>query len=163
MLLREAMTMKQKLYVLFLCLGFLAATLVAQRTQATLGEPADSVVTDRKALSAARSSSTVYRNFTVQQVESDAVIVREYVSPSGIVFGVAWNGMTHPDLTQLLGSYFSEYQTARKQTPRQPGHRAGQVKTDRVIVETWGHMRNLQGRAYAPALIPSGVSIDEIK
>jgi len=37
------------------------------------------------------------------------------------------------------------------------------VRTDRVVVEKWGNMRNLQGRAYAPALIPPGVSIDEIK
>ena len=34
---------------------------------------------------------------------------------------------------------------------------------DRVVVEKWGHMRNLQGRAYAPALLPPGVSSDEIR
>jgi hypothetical protein len=46
---------------------------------------------------------------------------------------------------------------------RQPGRRHVTVKTDGVVVEKWGHMRNLQGRAYAPALIPQGVSVDEIK
>ena len=156
--------MQRKIYSLFLCAALIIVGLAAGRTaMATLGEPADSIASDQKALSALRSSSSVYKNYTVQQVESAAVTVREYISPSGIVFGVAWNGMTHPDLTQLLGTYFTEYQQARKQAPRKPGRRSSQVKTNRVIVETWGHMRNLQGRAYAPALIPSGVTIDEIK
>ena len=156
--------MKRIRYALFLFIGLLAATLVAaQKSQATLGEPVDSVDSDRKAFSAIRSASSTFRNYTIQQVESDAVVIREYVSPSGIVFGVAWNGLTQPDLTQLLGSYFPEYQLARKQSPRIHGRRSSQVTTDRLIVETWGHMRDLQGRAYVPALIPTGVSIDEIK
>ncbi len=80
-----------------------------------------------------------------------------------MVFGIAWNGMSRPDLTTLLGSYANAYRTALQQSPRTPGHRFRQIKTDRVVVEKWGHMRNLQGRAYAPALIPQGVSVNEIK
>ena len=48
-------------------------------------------------------------------------------------------------------------------SPREPGRRNQKVETNRIVVEKWGHMRNLQGRAYVPALIPAGVSIDEIK
>jgi hypothetical protein len=60
-----------------------------------------------------------------------------------------------------LGSYASEYQAALKKVQRKPGSKRRQVvKTDRVVVEKWGHMRNLQGRAYAPALLPSGLSSD---
>ena len=157
--------MKRKLYALFLCLGLSAAVLAtAQQAQAGLGESADSIASDREALSAVHRASTVHHGYTVQEFASDATTVREYVSPSGIVFGVAWNGLTYPDLTPLLGSYAGEYQEALQQTPRQPGlRRHHAVRTDRVVVEKWGHMRNLQGRAYAPALIPPGVSIDEIK
>jgi hypothetical protein len=32
--------------------------------------------------------------------------VRQFVSPSGTVFGVAWDGPWQPDLHQLLGAYF---------------------------------------------------------
>jgi hypothetical protein len=135
----------------------------ARITRATLGEPAESVISDRKAISADRSSTTVCNGYTIQEVISDSVSVREYISPSGVVFGIAWSGLIHPDLTLLLGSYAGEYQEALKQTPRKYGRRFSQVRTDRVVVEKWGHMRHLQGRAYAPALIPSGVSIDEIK
>jgi len=121
------------------------------------------VESDRRALSAAQRSLEVRDGYTVQELRSDAVDIREYVSPSGVVFGIAWNGLTHPDLTQLLGSYSSEFQNAMKKTPRTPGHRRLQVKTDRIVVERWGHMRDLRGRAYIPALIPPGVDVDGIK
>jgi hypothetical protein len=156
---------KRKLYALFLCLCLSVALLViARQTKATLGESADSVASDRKALSAVQRAITVRNGYTVHEFALDGTIVREYVSSSGIVFGIAWNGLSYPDLTPLLGSYASEYQAALQQRPRRPGHRRYQmVKTDRIVVEKWGHMRNLQGRAYAPALTPPGVSIDEIK
>ncbi|HYA85900.1 MAG TPA: DUF2844 domain-containing protein [Nitrospirota bacterium] len=156
--------MKRTHYALVVSMILLTAVLVTARpVHAVLGESADSVTADRKALSAMRSITTTHVNYTVQQVESDSVTVREYISSSGIVFAVAWSGLVNPDLTQLLGSYSSEYREAQRQTPRTPGKRAQQVKTKRVVVETWGHMRHLQGRAYAPTLVPQGVTIDEIK
>jgi len=156
--------MKRRLYSLFLGLWFLAATFAtAPGVQATLGESADSIDSDRKALSAVRCATRLRNGYTVQIIESDSAVIREYVSLSGVVFGIAWNGMLHPDLTQLLGSYAGEYQEAMQKTPRKPGQRRLQVKTNRVVVEKWGHMRNLQGRAYAPALIPPGASVDEIR
>ena len=157
--------MKRKLYTLFLCLGLSMGVLaIAQQVQATLGESVDSVASDQKALKAVKRATTVRNAYTVHEFALDGTFVREYVSPSGIVFGIAWNGLTYPDLTRLLGSYADEYQTALRQTPRKPGlSRYQAVKTGRIVVEKWGHMRNLQGRAYAPALIPPGVSLDEIK
>ena len=157
--------MRRKLYTLFLFLGLSMGVLaIAQQVGATLGESVDSVESDRKALSGVKRATTVRNGYTVQEFALDGTFVREYLSSSGIVFGIAWNGLTYPDLTPLLGSYAGEYQTALRQTPRKPGLRRDQVvKTDRVVVERWGHMRNLQGRAYAPALIPPGVSLDEIK
>jgi len=136
---------------------------VAGQVQATLGESADSIESDQKALSAMRRTAKISTAYTVHEIRSETITIREYVSPSGVVFGIAWNGLTHPDLTPLMGSYTDEYQKAMKKTRRQPGRRNVQVKTDSVVVEKWGHMRNLQGRAYAPALIPQGVSVNEIK
>jgi hypothetical protein len=156
--------MKIRLYILLVCLGFSASFFTtAQQVQATLGASADSVESDRKALSASRRDTADRNGYTVYEVNSISTVVREYVSPSGVVFGIAWNGLIHPDLDQLLGSYVGEYQKALQQTPRKPGQRLIQLKTDRIVVEKWGHMRNLRGRAYDPALIPSGVNIDEIR
>ncbi|HEY6872433.1 MAG TPA: DUF2844 domain-containing protein [Geobacteraceae bacterium] len=156
--------MKKRLYPLFLLVWLsLAAWTTPPLARATLGESADSVESDRRALSGVRRAATSRDGYTVHEAVSDANSVREYVSSSGIVFAIAWNGLSHPDLTLLLGSYAGEYWQAAKQTPRKPGRRSLQVKGGRVVVEKWGHMRNLQGRAYVPALIPPGVSLDEIK
>ncbi|HBG07261.1 MAG TPA: hypothetical protein DDY22_17330 [Geobacter sp.] len=129
---------------------------------ATLGEGSDSIAKDRKALSAVKRATTSHAKYSVQEVASDATVVREFLTPSGVVFAIAWKGLVPPDLTVLLGSYFDEYKEAKRQLPRKHGQRRSRVKGDRVVVETWGHMRNLQGRAYDPALVPTGVRIDEI-
>ena len=156
--------MKRRFSALLIGLGLAAAFLTsAGRVEATLGEVEDSVVSDETALVAKRVSKTVRNGYTVQELRSDSVIVREYIAPTGVVFAIAWNGLIHPDLTPLLGSYADEYETAMRHASREPGRRHRQVETNRVVVEKWGHMRNLQGRAYVPALIPSGVSVDEIK
>jgi hypothetical protein len=131
--------------------------------RASLGGPADSVDSDIKVFSAQRGAATAQNGYTVQEIRYGGTAVREYVSPSGIVFAVAWNGIRHPDLTALLGSYAGQYQKALQNSPRRPGVRHLSVKADGVVVEKWGHVRNLQGRAYAPDLIPPGVTVDEIK
>jgi hypothetical protein len=156
--------MKRRLSALIIGLGLAAAYLTsAGRVEATLGEVEDSVLSDETALVAKRVSKTVRNGYTVQELRSDSVTVREYIAPTGVVFAIAWNGLMHPDLTPLLGTYADEYETAMRHASREPGRRNRQVETNRVVVEKWGHMRNLQGRAYVPALIPSGVSVDEIK
>ncbi len=158
--------MERKFSVSFLCLvfGILIITFAAaRRAESVLGGSVDSVESDKRVLAAVRSTTTVRDGYTVHQFTSGATAIREYVSPSGTVFAIAWNGLTHPDLTQLLGAYAGEYENALRETPRKRGQRALRVQANRVIVEKWGHLRNLQGRAYAPDLIPPEVSIDEIK
>lgn len=155
--------MKRILYAFIFSLCLAAAFFASdKRVSAALGETEESIAADRKALSSLRNSTTAHNGYTIHEIDSGSTVIRQYVSPSGIVFGVAWNGLLHPDLTQLLGHYNNEYQEALQQTPRIPGRRRMQVKTDRIVVQKWGHMRNLQGRAYAPALVPFGVNADEI-
>ena len=148
---------------LLLGLSIVLTVFAAQQAKAALGESVDSVASDQKAISAVQKTTKTSTGYTVHEIRSETITVREYVSPSGVVFGIAWNGLTHPDLTPLLGSYASEHQKALNHVKRQPGRRYVKIKTDNIVVEKWGHMRNLQGRTYAPALIPQGVSVDEIK
>ncbi len=110
-----------------------------------------------------QGATTVRAGYRVQEIVSDSTTIREYISPNDIVFAVAWNGLRHPDLTQLLGSYAGEYHQTLQKMPREKGHRFHRVKTNQIVVEKWGHMRNLRGRAYVPNLIPPGVRIDDIK
>lgn len=148
---------------IFRYMALVAALASAQWAHATLGGNADTIPSDRKALSAVHRATTSHDGYTVEEIVFENTAVREYVSPAGIVFGIAWNGFIHPDLTYLLGSYSGEYSEALRKEPRTHGRRQQRVVTDNIVVEKWGHMRNLQGRAYAPGLVPSGVCIDEIK
>jgi Protein of unknown function (DUF2844) len=70
---------------------------------ATLGQSVASVHTDQQALQAHRRTIT-HDGYEVEHLEAaDGTVVREYVSPAGLVFGLAWQGPTVPDMTQLLG------------------------------------------------------------
>ena len=150
--------MKRKLYTLFLCLGLSMAVLaIARHAQATLGESADSVASDQKALKAVKRATTVRNGYTVHEFALDGTVVREYVSPSGIVFGIAWNGLTYPDLTPLLGSYAGEYQAALQQTPRKPGLRRHQAREDGPCrCRKMGAHAQPAGPSLRPGLNPSG-------
>lgn len=130
---------------------------------AYLGGRADSVGTDQQSLKTVQRSTTALNGYRVEEVVYEAASVREFVSLSGIVFAIAWNGYVHPELMQLLGSYWDEYSTALQKTLRKPGSRRQKLATENIVVEKWGHMRNLRGRAYVPALVPEGLGIDEIK
>ncbi len=131
------------------------------RASAALGEPAASVSADERSLSAARRTSTVRGAYTIERLDSAANTVREFVGPSGVVFAVAWGGVSRPDLSVLLGSYAAPYRRAVAQSgPTR--RRSRRVQSGGAVVETWGHMRALHGRAWVPALIPPGVTLDEI-
>lgn len=135
----------------------------AQHAQAAPGEPAGSVALGEEAIPATQGSTRAGGDYSVRETVSDLTTIREYVSASGVVFGIAWDGLTHPDLTLLLGAYAAEYHDAAQADLRMRGRRCHQVKTDRLVVEQWGHMRHLQGRAYATLLVPPGMSADEIR
>ena len=150
------------LHALFTCPAFLLLFFTGT-ARATLGEPASSLESNRAALKAVHKSTTTHGVYTIHEDTSDGTRIRQYISSSGVVFAVAWNGVSHPDLASLLGNYNDDYRQVLRSTPRKPGKRHVQLRGSRVVVEKWGHMRNLQGRAYAPSLLPSAVNIDEIR
>jgi hypothetical protein len=123
---------------------------------AALGAPAASVLADQQRLHAARRTMAT-AGYTVQQIEAaDGTVVREYVSPAGLVFGVAWQGWKIPDLTQVLGAYYPVYHAA---LPASVYRRAPVVvHTADLVVEMAGHMRAFRGRAYVPSLVPRDVA-----
>jgi hypothetical protein len=128
---------------------------------AILGQPAASALTDQQRLHA-QLHTMANDGYVVQQIEAaDGIVVREYVSPAGIVFGVAWQGPKVPDLTQLLGTYFPAYQAA---LPAPVQRRAPVVvHTESLVVEMSEHMRAFAGRAYIPGLVPGDLSPEVIQ
>jgi hypothetical protein len=154
-------------FAVFFCAGEILSPV--KSALATLGETSDSIETDRKAFALSRHTQVTHESYTVHEISDDGMTLREYVSTGGLVFGLAWKGVTHPDLSPLLGSYNADYKAAsmRSQTPRArsaTGHKvSSQIKGSSVVVEKSGHMRALQGKAYVPALLPEGVTADEIQ
>jgi Protein of unknown function (DUF2844) len=128
---------------------------------AILGQPVASVLTDQQRMNA-QLRTMANEGYRVQQIEApDGTVVREYVSPAGMVFGVAWQGSKVPDLTRLLGAYFAVYQEALQTPMRRRGPVV--VHTESLVVEMQGHMRAFSGRAYVPNLVPNDLSQEVIQ
>jgi hypothetical protein len=135
---------------------------------AGLGEKIDSLPKDMKVMglkekAVAKSRSTSAR-FQIHELSQGALSVKEYVRPDGTIFAVTWKGNTQPDLSALLGVYVDDYQEALKNRKPRKGFRwAATTQGKNVIVETSGIMRAMRGRAYVPALLPSGVSVNDLQ
>ena len=129
---------------------------------AALGDNVTSVNNDKAHMKGTlRSVATQHYVKHEIQVPSGQV-VREFVSPSGSVFGVAWEGPFQPDLHQLLGSYFEPVKQAVTAQQRH-GHGPIFVETSGFVFQQGGHARSFHGRAYVPAMVPQGVDVTEIQ
>jgi len=142
----------------------LVALLAPLAAHAALGGDASSVQTDQIQLQAShRVLNAVSASYTVHEIQlPSGTMVREYLSANGTVFGVAWQGPFMPDLHQLLGDqYFSQYVDAASQ---RRGLRGPMMVTQPgLVVHSGGHMRAFTGQAYLPALLPPGVTADDIR
>ena len=102
--------------------------------------------------------------YTVEETQlENGTNVREYATPTGLVFAVAWQGPVLPDLYVLLGNYFNTFKLQTDQA-RLLGRRGAPVDMshDGLVVRSSGRMRNFFGHAYATDLVPAGVSIKDI-
>jgi len=128
---------------------------------ATLGGSVESVVTDQSKFHAKRAV-VERRDYTIHEITADdGTLIREYVTPGGKVFGVSWTGPTIPDLTQLLGAYNTEFQTALH--AKRGRRSSAAVHNPDLVVESIGHMRAFHGRAYLNSMLPSGVTEDVVQ
>jgi Protein of unknown function (DUF2844) len=94
---------------------------------------------------------------------SNGTTVREYVSPKGLVFGVAWQGPFMPSMEQLLGSYVTNLQTASKSQSQVRHLRGLTVRTNDFVFASSGHMRFWKGSAFVPSIVPSNVSVEVVR
>src|SRR5579863_2479425 len=128
---------------------------------AALGGTEESVLADQIKFQASRKVVPEHGYRIHEFSRSDGALIREYVSFAGRVFGVSWKGPTLPDLSQLLGSSFAEFQNTLQ---RKPGRRkAAVVHNSDLVVESTGHARAFYGRAYLNSLLPDGVTQDVVQ
>ena len=141
-------------FLLGVCLPALAA----------LGGDVSSVEADRAKMKA-EISVTQSDAYAVHEIKTPTrMVVREYVSSDGRVFGVAWQGPFMPDMKQILGTYFQQYSTAAREAKAgRPGRRPVEIQQPGLVVESSGHMHSYSGRAYDPGLVPSGVTANAIR
>jgi hypothetical protein len=146
---------------------FFASLLLPSRTSAALGGDVTSVEADQQQMKATRA---VHSNaqYSVHEITTPyGTVVREYVSPDGKVFGVAWRGPFLPSFPQLLGSHYAEFaQAAQDARAAQPGRSRNpslSVAKPDLVMHSAGHARAYAGHAYIPGMIPQGVEAQEIR
>jgi hypothetical protein len=104
-------------------------------------------------------------SFTVRETTlGNGTVVREYVTSTGTVFGIAWQGPQMPDLSALLGGYFQQYVDGVKASRAAYGRRGPvAVDQDTLVVRSGGHMGAFAGQAWLPQALPAGVSGQDIQ
>ncbi len=147
----------------FLCVLIVSfATMIPARALAELGGDLNSVERDRARMKASVAVRPM-GPYTIHEMTSDSgSTVREFATPEGKIFAVAWQGPFHPDYQQLLGLYFAQLQQAtgqRRLTRRAPV----MIETPGFVFQSFGHFRDLAGRAYVPQMLPPGVAVEEIR
>ena len=132
---------------------------------AALGGNAASVDTDRVRVQGALMRIVRSDGYALHEIRSaSGTMIREYVNSSGVVFAVAWQGPWLPDLRQVLGDHFDQYQTAMRSIQRaRRGRGAVVIDQPDLVVQTSGHPRAFSGRAYVPGLLPSGIPLAAIR
>ncbi|HZZ11290.1 MAG TPA: DUF2844 domain-containing protein [Paraburkholderia sp.] len=127
---------------------------------ATLGQNVSTVDGDQIRLHAVARAATSQGAYAVHLLTTPSgTLVREYVAPNGVVFGVAWEGPTLPDLKSMLGASFDTYVAAtatRRGTPLA-------VSDSDLVVFSGGHLRAFAGHAYLPHAVPVGVDAGVIQ
>ncbi len=103
--------------------------------------------------------------FSVHEIKAPTgITVREYVSSSGQVFGVAWQGPWPPDMRQILANYFENYrQAAETQVNSHAGRKPLVIHQPEFVMHSGGHIRSFNGHAYIPSLLPNGVTPESIQ
>lgn len=145
---------------IFLCI--VAAVLLGTAPAwAVLGEYENSVATDQQRVQG-RTLEIARQGYHIQEITApNQTTIKEYVSPDGMVFAVSWNSFTMPNLQQLLGSYYAQFRQSAQSGRRHRGPLI--IRTDSLVLESGGHMRAFHGRAYAPKLMPAGVTAKEVQ
>jgi hypothetical protein len=131
---------------------------------AALGGDVNSVQTDQ-AYMRASIKTTAGQAFTTHEIKTPmGTIVREFVSPSGRVFGVAWRGPSVPPMQQILGSYFQQFSAGvQAHHAAYVGRSPLNIQQPGLVVQSSGHPRGYFGRAYVPEMLPQGVTPDQIR
>jgi hypothetical protein len=136
----------------------LAAPVLAQ-----LGGNSDSITVDSIEFKGAvvRTSMLLFDRHDI--TTASGTRVHEYVSRSGQVFAVSWQGPRPPNLRQLFGSYFDSFVSAAAAQSHPGGHRQVNLAQGDFVIQAVARLRSFRGKAYVPSLVPAGVAAGELE
>ena len=140
--------------------------LSARPAYAGLGATTASIEPDRASMKGQLRSRSEAGYSVAEITAASGTVVREFVSPAGVVFAVSWYGPSMPNLQQTFGTYFTQFQAAvqarRAQEAHFRGHNHLEIHTSSLVVHAMGHMRQYFGIAYVPALMPTNLSVSDL-
>jgi hypothetical protein len=145
-------------------LVFILALATVIPAWASLGGDTASIQADQLHMQGSRTTKAA-ESYTVHEIQATTgTVVKEYLSPQGKVFAVAWNGPRMPDLRQVLGSYFEQYRAA-VHSPSGPRMVRRPVMIDQpgLVVQIGGRIGAFSGRAYVPEMLPAGVRAEDLQ
>jgi hypothetical protein len=145
----------------------LASLLLPSRAAAALGGDVTSVEADQQQMKAKRAVRAS-ASYSVHEITTPyGTVVREYVSPDGKVFGVAWRGPFLPNFQQLLGDSYATFaqaaQDARSAQPRRSRNAPLMVAQPGLVMHSGSHTRAYVGHAYVPGMILQDIDAQEIR
>jgi len=138
----------------------IATASITVSAAASLGGDESTVAADHAVLAGQIKVARVQRYAVHEIAAPSGTVVREFVSPTGKVFAVAWSGPAMPDLRQVLGPYYDTYVAAVAQRKAKG---PVNVVLPGLVVQSSGHMRAFSGKAYLPGAVPAGVGSEELK
>ncbi|MFT4435236.1 DUF2844 domain-containing protein [Caballeronia sp. 15715] len=99
-----------------------------------------------------------------ESTDANQIRMRQYVSSSGQVYAVSWDGPAMPDVAALLGNWFDRYrQEASAALPNVSGLHSSRGNSSDLMVETAVRLRDFSGRAWLPSALPAGVTAADIE
>jgi hypothetical protein len=129
---------------------------------ATLGGDAGSINADSAKLGGQHAGVSMLHYERHDLTIGAGSMVHEYLSPAGKVFAVTWHGPLPPDLRQLFGTYFQAAQSGAAAQSQPGSHRRLNITQPDLVVQSSGHLRAFQGKAYVPSLVPPDVSVADL-
>ena len=145
-----------------LALAMVAALLCqAGRAEAALGGGIGTVEADRAHFSASVTSTTNGATTTYALTLPNGGKINEYAA-DGVVFGLAWRTPGRPDLVQLLGSHFADFQAGFSPPTRGIRRAPPTIDKSDLVIRSRGRPGAFRGQALIPTLVPAGFSLSDL-
>lgn len=150
------------------CAVATACIVAASPARAVLGQPIQAAMapaSQAKTATALRRTQALSAGVQVfERATGDGGAIREFVSPQGVVFAVAWSTRFKPQLEDLLGSYHAGYAAAASEALKRPGiQRQSLLQAQDLVVRASSHLNTFTGRAYVPSLVPLGFDAESAR